>query len=138
MSKINWALVQAIVILAILIIILFNAKLAVAHDMDHPEEDAWYSALMQPDNPTVPCCGKADGYWCDGVHTRDGKNYCTISDDRIIPNRTPRPVGMEIEIPDNKMMDGHLSRGNPTGHSVVFLTSGEVPSVFCYVLGSGI
>lgn len=137
MSKINWATITAYLVVLGFIAILFAVPVR-AHDMDHPEEDSWYSALMQPDNPTVPCCGKADGYWCDGVHTRDGKNYCTISDDRIIPNRTPRPVGMEIEIPDNKMMDGHLSRGNPTGHSVVFLTSGEVPSVFCFVLDSGL
>jgi hypothetical protein len=47
---------------------------------------------------------------------------------------------MEIEIPDRKMMDGRKTQiaSNPTGHSVIFLTSGAVPSVYCFILDSGI
>lgn len=118
--------------------LLGSTRSARSHDMEHPEFDEWYAQLKQPDNPSMSCCGTADGYWCDNVHTRDGKNYCYISDDRIIMHRTPRPVGMEIEIPDRKMMDGNKSRGNPTGHSVIFLTSGEEPAVYCFILDSGI
>lgn len=130
-------MVSVFLLVAILALVAF-IKVGFAHDPEHPEEDAWYAALMQPDAPSVSCCGKADAYWCDSPHTRDGRNYCTISDDRVVMNRTPRPVGMEIEIPNKKMMDGHITRGNPTGHDVVFLTSGEVPSVYCYVMTSGI
>jgi hypothetical protein len=138
MNKINWSLVAAVIVVAVLIVSLFSIRVSIAHDMDHPEEDKWYEALKQPDNPTVSCCGVADAYWCDSLHTRNGKNYCTLSDDRVIPNRTPHPVGMEIEIPDRKMMDGRKANGNPTGHSVVFLTSGAVPSVYCFIMDSGI
>jgi hypothetical protein len=138
MSKINWSLVRAIVVMAALIFVLFNVKVSIAHDMNHPEFDEWYASQMQPDNPEYSCCGPADRYFCNNLHTRGGKNYCNLEDDGVVPGRTPHPVGMEIEIPDNKMMDGHKTRGNPTGRNVVFLTSGTVPSVFCFVLGSGI
>ena len=104
----------------------------------NPELKKWYSELMQPDNPTASCCGEADAYFCDSIHVRDGVTYCNIDDDRVVKNRTPRPVGMEIEIPDRKLMDGRKTRGNPTGHSVVFLSSGTVPVVYCFVQGSGI
>jgi hypothetical protein len=104
-----------------------------AHDMDHPEFDSWYAELRMPDNPTVSCCGKADAYWCDDVHTKGGKNFCTITDDRVIPGRTPFPVGTEIEIPDYKLK---WDRGNPTGHAVVFLSSGGL--VYCFVQSGGV
>lgn len=99
-----------------------------------PEIRAWYKSLMQPDNPTASCCGEADAYWCDGIHVRDGKTFCTITDDR--PNeplrRTPVPVGTEIEIPERKLKH---DRGNPTGHQIVFLSSGG--AVYCFVQSSG-
>ena len=141
MSAERWAsfwLAVVVVSMFALGVLLSSVKISLAHDMDHPEQNAWYESLKQPDNPTASCCGIADGYWCDGIHTRDGINYCTITDDRVIPNRTPRPLGMEIEIPDRKMMDGSKTRGNPTGHSVVFLSSGEIPVVYCFVMDSGI
>lgn len=99
-----------------------------------PEIAEWYRNLKQPDNPAVSCCGEADAYWCDEIHVRDGVTYCNITDDR--PNeqfrRTPVPVGTEIEIPDRKLK---WDEGNPTGHSIVFLSSGG--SVYCFVQGSG-
>lgn len=105
-----------------------------AHDHEHPELNEWYATLMQPDNPTASCCGIADSYWCDEIHVRDGKTFCTITDDR--PNeplkRTPFPIGTEIEIPDRKLK---WDRGNPTGHAVVFLSSGG--AVYCFVQSSG-
>ena len=99
-----------------------------------PDTKKWYQELKQPGN-NVSCCGEADAYWCDKIFTRDGKNYCTITDDRVVMNRPAVPVGTEIEIPDAKMLDGEEAHGNPTGHSVVFLsTSGYV---FCFILDSG-
>ena len=39
----------------------------------------WYQSLMQPDVPNASCCGEADAYWCDTIHTRsstiDGKMH---------------------------------------------------------------
>jgi hypothetical protein len=106
---------------------------ALAHDHDHPELDAWYAGLMQPDNPTASCCGEADAYWCDGLHVRQGRTFCTITDDRVVERRTPVPVGTEIEIPDRKLK---WDAGNPTGHAVVFLSTGG--AVYCFVQGGGV
>lgn len=109
------------------------ARPAGAHDHDHPELDGWYASLMQPDNPTASCCGKSDAYWCDDYYARDGKAYCRITDDRIVKGRPPIPVGTEVEIPTHKLK---WDRGNPTGHSVVFLSSGG--AVWCFVQGGGV
>ena len=102
-----------------------------------PAIKEWFENLKQPENPVASCCGESDGYWCEQLHTIDGKNYCNITDDRVIPGRTPAPLGMEIEIPTGKMMDGHQSHGNPVGHSIVFLSSG-LSYVYCFVLSDGI
>jgi hypothetical protein len=138
MNKIDWPLVRAYFFVAAIIACMFYTLPARAHDMENPELDKWYESLKQPDNPTISCCGVADAYWCGNPYTRNGKNYCKLEDDRVVPNRTPHPVGMEIEIPDRKMMDGHKTLGNPTGHNVIFLTSGSLPSVYCFILDSGI
>ncbi len=103
-----------------------------AHDGEH---DDWFATLMQPDNPTTSCCGKADAYWCDIIHVRDSKTFCTITDDRDDrPLKRPHvPVGTEIEIPDHKLK---WDRGNPTGHAIVFMP----PSmhVWCFVQAGGV
>ncbi len=108
---------------------------AFAHDPDHPEIDQWYAGLMRPDQPTLSCCGEADAYWADEIHVRDGKVYAVITDDRdnVSLHRRAVPVGTEIEIPPEKLK---WDRGNPTGHSVVFLSSSLYP--FCFVQGTGI
>lgn len=111
---------------------LLLAFAARAHDLDHPEFSEWYAELKQPDNPTASCCGEADGYWCDDYYAKDGRAFCRITDDRIIRGRPPIPVGTEIEIPERKLK---WDRGNPTGHSVVFLSSGG--AVYCFVQAGG-
>ena len=133
MSKINWPLTVAVIVMSALIIFLYSVKISVAHDHEHPEEDEWYAGLMQPDNPNASCCGVADAYWCDGIHVKDGKTFCTITDDRTNEplRRTPVPMGTEIEIPDRKLNKDP----NPTGHAIVFLSSGA--AVYCYVGNSG-
>ena len=117
----------------------------IAHARDNelwnadPELKAWYSALMQPDNERTSCCGEADAYWCDNIHIVAGTfTYCTITDTRFVPGRTPVAVGTEILIPDRKLMDGRKTNGNPTGHGIVFLSSGADPTVYCYVQPAGI
>jgi hypothetical protein len=133
--------------LALLALVIFVATLyfvAPAHARDDGQWDdstdpairAWYRGLMQPDVPTASCCGEADAYWCDDYRAgRDGKAYCTISDDRPDEPRG-RPhidVGTEIQIPTNKLK---FDRGNPTGHGVVFLSRQGYP--FCYVQPGGV
>lgn len=136
MNDEKWAtfwLGVAIVCMATLWLIFAWIKPALAHDPAHHELDQWYAGLMQPDNPTASCCGKADAYWCDDYFARDGKAYCRITDDREVAGRPPVPVGTEIEIPERKLK---WDRGNPTGHSIVFLSSGGM--VFCFVQSGGV
>lgn len=103
------------------------------------EVTTWYRKLMQPDHPTVPCCGEADAYWCDIIHVRDKRTFCTITDDRPDEprGRNHIPLGTEIEIPNEKLK---FDEGNPTGHAVLFakayLSGGYL--VFCFVQGTGI
>lgn len=95
----------------------------------------WYQNLMQPDVPTMSCCGEADAYFCDEVHVKGGKTFCAITDDRPDEPRG-RPhidIGTQIQIPDNKLK---WDRSNPTGHAVVFLSRARY--VFCFVQGAGI
>jgi hypothetical protein len=105
-----------------------------------PEELAWMKGLMQPDSPSVSCCGEADQYWCDKIYVREKKTYCQITDDRDDKrfNRPHIPIGTEIEIPDHKLkweQDGKPT-GNPTGHSIVFVS--RALYVFCFVQSTGI
>lgn len=127
-------LVLLVAMFAALIALLFYPALVRAHDVHHPEYDHWYQSLMQPDNPSVSCCGKADAYWCDDYYARGGKAYCKITDDRPDgPLGRPHiPVGTEIEIPNHKLK---FDRGNPTGHNVVFVS--RALYVHCFVQGSG-
>lgn len=90
---------------------------------------------MQPDNPTVPCCGEADAYWCDDIHVKGGEAYCRITDNR--PDgplgRPHREIGEEFQIPPQKLKH---DKGNPTGHSIIFLsTSGNT---YCFVQSGGV
>jgi hypothetical protein len=100
-----------------------------------PNIRAWYQALKMPDAPTASCCGEADAYWCDDIHVRNGRTFCTITDDRdnIKLRRTPVPVGTEIQVPDNKLT---WKDGNPTGHSIVFLSTAGL--VYCFVQNGGV
>jgi len=94
----------------------------------------WYKELMQPDNPTVSCCGEADAYFADEIHVRDGKTYVIINDHRddATLGRPHIDSGTEVEVPNNKLK---WDRGNPTGHGVVFISRSGY--VFCYVQPGG-
>jgi len=104
-----------------------------------PEIRAWIQSLMMPDDPKKSCCGEADSYWCEDLHTRrdylgNAHNFCTITDDRddAVLKRIPVPVGTEIEIPDRKMNRDP----NPTGHSIIFLGIGHI--VYCFISKGGV
>lgn len=100
-----------------------------------PAVREWYKNLMQPDNPSGSCCGEADAYWADTVHVRGGKTFAQITDDRDdAPLGRPHiEIGTEFEVPDAKLK---WDRGNPTGHTIIFLS--RAGYVFCFVQGSGI
>lgn len=114
--------------------LVLSTVLLFAHDYDHQEMDQWYAGLMQPDNPSASCCGKADAWWCDDYYARNGQAYCKITDDRDdAPLKRPHiDTGTEILIPPHKLK---FDRGNPTGHNIIFLT--VMLHVFCFVQGSG-
>lgn len=98
-----------------------------------PAVKEWYRTLMRPDVPDMSCCGEADAYYCDIIHIREGKTYCTITDDRDdAPLRRPHiDIGTEILIPPEKLK---YDRGNPTGHSILFVgTSNGYHFAFCFV-----
>ena len=126
---------------AILIIgLVFLMKPALGRDLGQweggdPDIKQWYQSLMQPDNPGISCCGEADAYWCDDYYARDGKAFCKITDDRPdAPLKRPHiPVGTEIEIPPHKLK---WDRGNPSGHSVVFVSASLY--VHCFVQNGGV
>lgn len=99
-----------------------------------PVVKEWFKSLMMPDNPTIPCCGESDAYYCDTINVKEGKTYCTITDDRDdVPLRRPHiNIGTVIEIPDYKLK---WDKGNPVGHAIAFLTPGHI--VLCFVQNSG-
>lgn len=138
MSKVNWSLVSAVVVLAVVIAMLFGG--AHARDIGQWEQTdtairEWYHSLMMPDIPTSPCCGEADAYWADEVHVRDGKTYATVTDDRDDgPLHRPHiAIGTEIEIPDHKLK---WDAGNPTGHNILFMSA--MGFVYCFVQTGGV
>jgi hypothetical protein len=100
-----------------------------------PEVRQWFQKLMQPDNPSVSCCGEADAYWADSFEVDDGRYVAIITDER--PNgplgRLHRKIGERITVPINKIK---WDEGNPTGHGIIFLgTNGQV---YCYLPPAGI
>ena len=123
--------------LRLLIILLLIAP-AHAHDSGQWADTAissWFRSLMQPDNPTVSCCGEADAYWADTVLTEDGKIVAVITDDRPDEplNRRHVPVGTRIVVPPHKIK---WDRGNPTGHVIIFLSVAN--EVYCFVQNGGV
>jgi hypothetical protein len=137
-DRMMWALLRIVGVgVAVLLVLAMLAGWALAHDHDRPELDQWYASLMQPDNPQTSCCGKADAYWCDDYFAKDGKAFCRITDDRKVVGRPDVPVGTLIEIPPWKLKweQGGRPIGNPTGHTIVFLS--PAGHVFCLVQNTG-
>jgi hypothetical protein len=150
MSKMNWPLIGAVVVISAIILALYST--AWARDTGQWENEpestrTWFRNLMQPDNPSVSCCGDSDAYWCDDVFIkRNTKNekqtYCKITDDRPDEPRNRRhiEIGTEFEIPSNKIKysdsDPQLPKTNPTGHAIIFLSRGDY--VYCFVQGGGV
>jgi hypothetical protein len=116
----------------------------------------WFQQLLQPDN-LQSCCGEADGYYADEYSIEKDATgaqvlIAVITDDRPDgPLKRPNvPLGTRYIIPNKKIVDATKQRGNPTGHTIVFLgywgwnpnESDETDMikrrpVLCFVLGSG-
>lgn len=87
----------------------------------------WFNSLMQPDNPSVSCCGEADAVEADTFETEGDHYVAVITDGRgIVAN------GTRISVPNIKMK---FDKGNPTGHGILFLNSQHQP--LCYVTPGG-
>jgi len=105
----------------------FSCLVSVANARDfgqwetvNPEIREWYQALMQPDNPSVSCCGEADAYWADSFEVDGDKYVAIITDSR--PDEPLRrkhiDVGTRIVVPNHKLK---YDQSNPTGHGIIFL-----------------
>ena len=75
----------------------------------------WFQSLMQPDNPSLSCCGEADAFEADTFEV-EGDHYIAIITDGkgVIAN------GTRITVPNAKMK---WDKGNPTGHGIIFIGS---------------
>lgn len=109
-----------------------------------PEQRAWFRSLVQPDN-LLSCCGDADGYYADEYHIDEhGNLIAVITDDRDDEplQRVHVPIGTRYVVPANKVVDATKQRGNPTGHTIVFLGAiygGDITTrpILCWVGGGG-
>lgn len=100
-----------------------------------PALSRWFETLMQPDNPHASCCGYADAYWADDVRVENGQVIAIITDTR--PDgplgRRHIPPGTRFVVPNHKLK---FDRGNPTGHTVIFVNASD--QVLCFVQNTGI
>lgn len=128
----NILAVVAIVIFAIVFLVLLLYGLAQARPSPQWASQPkvivdWFESLMQPDNPSLSCCGEADGFEADTFEQQDGHWVAIITNGRgVFPN------GKRVSIPDAKIK---WDKGNPTGHGWVFL--GSSGAVLCYVTPGG-
>lgn len=82
---------------------------------------------------TGSCCGPADSYYADRYVIKGAEFYAVVTDDRVVEGRPVVPVGTEIRIPQIVLDVYH--QGNPTGHVILFLASGQYP--ICYFFSTG-
>jgi hypothetical protein len=95
----------------------------------------WFNGLMQPDNPTISCCGLADAYWADSYDVKGDQYVAIITDTRddIKLGRAQHiEAGTRVTVPNNKIK---WDRSNPTGHGIIFIGLGG--DVFCYLPPGG-
>lgn len=103
-----------------------------------PEIRQWYQGLMQPDNPTISCCGESDAYHADSFEIQGDKYVAIVTDSRDVPNRPTIKPGTKIVVPNHKLK---YDAGNPTGHGVIFVKYDDESdsfAVLCYVVPGGV
>lgn len=106
-----------------------------AWEANPPEVRKWYQGLMQPDNPSISCCGFADAYWADSFEV-EGDEYIAIITDPREDAPLGRPhiaPGTRVRVPNHKLK---YDAGNPTGHGVIFMN--PIGTVYCYVVPGGV
>jgi hypothetical protein len=86
----------------------------------------WFQGLMQPDNPSMSCCGEADAFEADSFEV-EGDHYVAI----ITDGRGTIANGTRIQVPNQKMK---WDKGNPTGHGI--MDSGR--QIYCYIAPGGV
>lgn len=133
---------RALLVLAAFAILALSIEFARAHDYGQwndtdPAIRQWYQRLMQPDNPSVSCCGEADAYWADSFEVDGDKYVAIITDSRDDGplRRKHVAVGTKIVVPNHKLK---YDESNPTGHGVIFLGQGNTDTVYCYVAPGGV
>ena len=112
----------------------FNVRYDEAWEKRPPHVRAWFQNLMQPDNPTVPCCGDADAYEADSFEV-EGDHYVAIIAGQGPPIVAKKYIkeGTRIPVPNHKMK---WDKGNPTGHGIIFI--GVYGQALCYVTPGGV
>ena len=88
----------------------------------------WFQSLMQPDNPSISCCGEADAFEADTFEV-EGDHYVAV----VTDGKGVIADGTWIPVPNNKMK---FDAGNPTGHGIIFI--GSEGQVYCYVAPGGV
>ena len=96
-----------------------------------PRIGQWFKRQMQPDNPSVSCCGKADAYEANEFAMDGDQYFAVVTDTRDdAPLMRPHiPSGTRIYIPPHKMKRNN-DDPNPTGNGLVFI--GPRGQVWCY------
>jgi hypothetical protein len=89
----------------------------------------WFQSLMQPDNPSISCCGEADAFEADTFEV-EGDHYVAV----ITDGKGMIALGTRIPVPNRKLK---WDAGNPTGHGILFLQAGTM-NVYCYVAPGGV
>jgi hypothetical protein len=89
----------------------------------------WFQSLMQPDNPSMSCCGEADAFEADTFEVEGDHYVAVVTDGKGIV-----APGTRIPVPNRKMK---WDAGNPTGHGILFLQVGTM-NVYCYVAPGGV
>jgi hypothetical protein len=126
------------------VLVMFIWAVSQAHARDNgwestpANERKWFQSLMQPDNPSMSCCGEADAYEADLFETEGDHYVAVITDTRrdTFPNGAFRPhipPGTRIAVPNSKMK---WDQGNPTIHGYIFI--GSSGQLYCYVAPGGV
>jgi hypothetical protein len=98
--------------LRIIIVLILVSGSAAARDLGQWETQPshqydWFQKLMQPDNPSISCCGEADAYWADSFEVNDGR-YVAV---RLLTPRIPSGQALKRPIPVITIVPGAGSRG---------------------------
>ena len=89
---------------------------------------------MQPDYPTVSCCGDADAYWADSYEVKGDQYIAIIADTRDEIHLAGYSI---LRLVRGSQCDSKIKwgSGNPTGHGNYSSLALPVTSFVTYRLG---